>query len=550
MSRYLVLLLAKILLIGVGLLLTNHEVVTRIQYFYSRSSYFPLSVILGIWASVLVAIWFIALSPSRRTRIIWAVLIGFSTLAGDLYFRITDGRLTLDAIVAMRDLVLVDVGMIGFYADFIIHSLVSTGILITGIIITPPMFGNLNLRLFQLLPLFPYFLLIGLINYFAVGGINETRGMPNPFYSLSLFTVYALSSTRTPTKTTVQIPLVSKPAVRHIVLIVDESISGDFIDLNEPRGTTPWLLSKASNIINFGLATSASNCSHTSNAILRLGSNPDTLGKKGNTILGNPSIWKYARGAGFTTVYIDPQSIMSGFQDYTNKEERGLIDHYFSSTSGLDAVYRDREVADRLREILARTTPQFVFINKRGTHFPYAGKYPDGQNHFSPAMQLYESVSTRERLVNTYKNAIRWSVDDFFKRLLEQADLGNTVIIYTSDHGQNLLDDGKPVTHCRFHSPSLNEAIVPLLVFTSNAMLFEKFTQSAQVNFNRASHFEIFPTILTLFGYDPEAIRERYHQSLFESINTPLGFVSGDIMNRFGRQLIWISRDGLESHAR
>ncbi len=537
----------KILLICIGLVLTNHEVLSRIQYFYARSHHFPLTVLLGIWASTLVAIVFIAFSPSRRTRLIWALLIGFSTLAGDLYFQITDNRLTLPAIEAMRDLSLVDTGMIAFYATSIIQSLVGTAILAAGVIIKPPHFRMLNLRLFQILPLIPCSLLIGLHSYFAVGEINEGRGMPTQFSSLSLFTVFALSPKRMTTKASVETPLVSEPAIRHIVLIIDESISGDFIDLNHPRNTTPWLLSREPNIVNFGLATSASNCSHSSNAILRFGANPANLGKKGHTILGNPSLWKYARRAGFETILIDPRSILAGNQDYMTEEERRLVDEYITNTGDPDENYWDLETADQLREILVRPTPQFVIVSKRGAHVPYSNKYPGEHRRFK---QLYKPASARDRLVNNYKNAVSWSVDNYFKRLLEKTNLDNTVILYTSDHGQNLLDDGKSATHCRLHSPSLNEAIVPLLVFTGNDALFEKFSHAVEANMNRASHFEIFPTILTLFGYDPEAIRERYHQSLFEPIETPLGFVTGDIIGRFGQQLVWTSRDGIESYAR
>ena len=199
---------------------------------------------------------------------------------------------------------------------------------------------------------------------------------------------------------------------------------------------------------------------------------------------------------------------------------------------------------------MRRRAPQFVFINKLGVHFPYRRHYPKEETVFIPAMEPFESISSRERLVNTYKNAIRWSVDQFFQTLFDEIDLGNSVIIYTSDHGQNLLDDGKPATHCRRTAQILNEAVVPLMVWTDHDSLQDKFRQSLLKNHNAASHFEIFPTVLILFGYEPVAVRLRYHQSLFEKIDTPLGFTSGPITGRFGRQLVWNSREGLEMISR
>ncbi|MBL0942243.1 MAG: hypothetical protein IBJ00_05935, partial [Alphaproteobacteria bacterium] len=120
-------------------------------------------------------------------------------------------------------------------------------------------------------------------------------------------------------------------------------------------------------------------------------------------------------------------------------------------------------------------------------------------------------------------------------------DLTNVIIIYTSDHGQNLLHDGQPITHCRRTQPDINEAIVPLLIFTHNLAAFKKFKKAAQLNFNKASHFQIYPTLLTLFGYDLQQVKDKYGKSLFEAVEKPLGFTSGPIFSPFGhtQSLIW-----------
>jgi glucan phosphoethanolaminetransferase (alkaline phosphatase superfamily) len=161
-------------------------------------------------------------------------------------------------------------------------------------------------------------------------------------------------------------------------------------------------------------------------------------------------------------------------------------------------------------------------------------------------MQAYDTIEDRERLVNTYQNAIHWSVDHFFETLLAEIDLSDSVLIYTSDHGQNLLDDGNPTTHCRRIEANLYEAVVPLLVWTGDEELRQEFIRAAHMNSGRASHFEIFPAVLELFGYDPQLVKRRYHQGLFEKIDEPLGFTSGPIMGRFGWQATWHSRDGLD----
>ena len=544
------LLIIKVLLILSGLFLTNHTVLNRLDYFLEFNHYFPLVVFLGIWAVALAAILYVAFTPNQAARIFWVTLIGLSTLLGETYFLIMQDQITIAALDAMWDPGLASVGMFAFYSYFILRALVATTVLVTGLLIPPTLVGKLKHRIFSLVPLIPCLLLTGLIYYVAASRGNETKGMPSQFYNLGLFTIYTLSDSPSLEKSEVEIPLQEPSDLQHIILIVDESVSGDFIDLNVPRGTTPYLASSASSILNFGLALSASNCSNASNAILRLGANPETLGKEGHSILNNPSIWKYAAAAGFETSFIDAQYLTESNQNYMNDVERGLIDHHLAISHETKFEYRDFEVIDQLREIINRPSPQFVYINKRGAHFPYQRSYPVEETVFTPAMETYEPISSRERLVNTYKNAIRWSVDHFFQTLFETIDLANFVIVYTSDHGQNLLDDGQPVTHCRRTAQTLTEAVVPLMVWTDHAGLQGKFRQSALQNHNAASHFEIFPTLLILFGYEPEAVRLRYHQSLFEEIDTPLGFTSGPITGRFGRQPVWNSREGLEMISR
>ena len=544
------LLIIKVLLILSGLFLTNHTVLNRLDYFLEFNHYFPLVVFLGIWAVALAAILYVAFTPNVGARIFWVTLIGLSTLLGETYFLIVQDQITIAALDAMWDPGLASVGMFAFYSYFILRALMATAVLVTGLLIPPTLVGKLKHRIFSLVPLIPCLLLIGLIYYVAASRGNETKGMPSQFYNLGLFTIYTLSDSPSLEKSEVEIPLQEPSDLQHIILIVDESVSGDFIDLNVPRGTTPYLASSASSILNFGLALSASNCSNASNAILRLGANPETLGKEGHSILNNPSIWKYAAAAGFETSFIDAQYLTESNQNYMNDVERGLIDHHLAISHETEFEYRDFEAIGHLREIMNRTAPQFVYINKRGAHFPYQRSYPVEETVFKPAMETYEPISSRERLVNTYKNAIRWSVDHFFQTLFETIDLANFVIVYTSDHGQNLLDDGQPVTHCRRTAQTLTEAVVPLMVWTDHAGLQGKFRQSALQNHNAASHFEIFPTLLILFGYEPEAVRLRYHQSLFEEIDTPLGFTSGPITGRFGRQPVWNSREGLEMISR
>ncbi|HCY03140.1 MAG TPA: sulfatase, partial [Erythrobacter sp.] len=89
-----------------------------------------------------------------------------------------------------------------------------------------------------------------------------------------------------------------------IVLIVDESISGHYLDINHPRGVRSGLAEARPGveIANFGVAASATNCSAGSNLVLRFAGTRDSYRRD---IAVGPSLWDYAAHAGLETVYID-----------------------------------------------------------------------------------------------------------------------------------------------------------------------------------------------------------------------------------------------------
>ncbi len=85
-----------------------------------------------------------------------------------------------------------------------------------------------------------------------------------------------------------------------------------------------------------------------------------------------------------------------------------------------------------------------------------------------------------------------------------------------------------------------------MLVFTRDLNLKMLIDTAASLNRDKASHFEVFPTLLYLFGYDPTAVRDRYHANLFEAITEPMGVTTGSLTGPLISRLRWIERDELD----
>lgn len=343
-------------------------------------------------------------------------------------------------------------------------------------------------------------------------------------------------------RTRVSYPGPIGPKVEKIILIVDESIRADILGINGyAKGTTPYLGSVATGFVNFGLAASASNCSDYSNLILRTGLGKGGLPDRDQTSLKAPSIWQFTRRAGYYNVYLDAQSAEAwgNYQNFMNEHEATYIDEILRLRQ--ETEYKsDRVARDKLIELLKQPGKTFIILNKYGIHFPYFRSYPKDSNVFAPVLKPGEPMNDRKKSLNSFMNGIRWSVDDWFKGLLsESSEFRKYVILYTSDHGQNIVDDGTLATHCR---PRANrfEGIVPMIVFSNDRMTLESLKAAQATGYDQSSHFQVFPTLIGLAGYNESWVRDHYGVALNEPPDTPPEFFVGDAFGR-GSVRKWVS---------
>jgi glucan phosphoethanolaminetransferase (alkaline phosphatase superfamily) len=336
-----------------------------------------------------------------------------------------------------------------------------------------------------------------------------------------------------------------------VVFIMDESVRGDYLTINNhDMDTTPFLETYADRMMNFGIAVSGGNCSFQSRWLLRRGvrpwqlpDQPSVLANQSDGIVEGPrtTLWQFAKAAGFKTLYIDAWKFVLGtFHSGMTAEELTFVDDRVT-LDGVAPYNRDHEAARVLIAALKSTERTFVYVDKMGAHFPYDSYSPPDFNTFTRAdgTRFQYGRKTLNDLIGSYKNVIAWSVDGFFRELLPNVDLNGVLIIYTSDHGQNLWDDGYTFwRHCD-NDPPPAEVWVPLLAFAGNEQFGRALSASAAGSFNEASHFEIFPTLLLAMGYDPKSVSDIYGPSLLAIPHgQPRRFVIGDVNGRGHR--VWV----------
>src|SRR5207244_13244569 len=75
--------------------------------------------------------------------------------------------------------------------------------------------------------------------------------------------------------------------------------------------------------------------------------------------------------------------------------------------------------------------------------------------------------------------------------------------------------------------------VVPLLLISGDPDLKSRFAEAAAINYDRASHFAIFPTVLQVMGYPLGFVRETFGEDLLSQINTQQAFTSVEVFGLF-----------------
>ncbi|SDO68502.1 Phosphoethanolamine transferase for glucans (OPG), alkaline phosphatase superfamily [Pseudomonas arsenicoxydans] len=474
-----------------------------------------------------VALFMTAYIRQTLVRHLFALVMFVSAVFFDVYTRVTADYLTYSSFVSL-------VYSAGFiqdaayqYRDALISGVVGGLLLLFGIGLKPRRRMPLPGGLLVAAPVLGVLLLSAVLFVRAGEGARGLPIMYTPLAYLNLFTYEALHNTVGP-REPVSLARNGQAVDHDIVLVIDESISGNYLDINAPFGVHSNLKEPRPGveIFNYGYAASIANCSADTNVTLRYGGTRADYMRINTT---QPSIWQYAKKAGLRTVYIDAQRTGGNLQNLMSETEKKDIDEFvqFDQTSVRD---RDMAAAAKLIDLLNDGKPELVVINKVGAHFPVHDKYPDAFMAYRPTLprgQFVEVADTGKRdgfngqpddwmlYRNAYKNTVLWNVGEFFSRVFAQADMRNALLIYTSDHGQDLHERGNPGlnTHCG-GDPVEEEGLVPLVVIQGDQLRTVDWQKSLAANKDRSSHYNIFPTLLQLMGYDLAGVEAVYGKPL------------------------------------
>lgn len=518
--------LSKILLIALGFILINYPFIEGKSAYYiaiERPDRLVRHLLTALFALTIIELFAFT---RMRIRIPLYGLFMFGSMTYLIYYFSTgsepdyeDFRTLMDARVMMADAAL-------GYRDAILKAIFYHIPITIGFFLFPKIHmgwkGTLTAIILYILALAGMLMII----YNKSGkGTNGRASYITPVAQVSAFTYLnfirsdAASFEYFPRTAPTKSDLLTAKA-KNIIVVMDESIRGDMIDLNSKLGTTPALLDfSEESLLNFGIVAAFSNCSDTSNLAIR--KLPRLHKEPSDLFVDTTTIWDLAQTAGFKPFVIDAQHDATGHNFYTDEELKNVTNLH---ASGLKS---DGEVVDMMDRVIAENNePVFIYAGLKGSHFPFQNTgFP---TPFTPAMKNTNLAdATSEEATNSYKNLIRANTNEFFIKLQTfLAKHPDTIVIYTADHGQDLSNPKERKTHCNAKTTSMEEGVVPLILFANEEILQSDLVQTFYQNTGVTNQMIAAPMVMGFMGYKPEIIESfTEYPALLNQEGTEIGFI-------------------------
>ena len=194
---------------------------------------------------------------------------------------------------------------------------------------------------------------------------------------------------------------------------------------------------------------------------------------------------------GFSTYWLSSQELSIAWPD---------AEHQKIGSGQLD---EDRLMPLVEQALSSAASKKLLVLHAYNAHFHYIDRYRQDEAVFPVKVNLRNEIPSRAHLDqwwNAYDNAVNESMkflDILITRL--KAESGRVFLMYTSDHGENMLDDDRDLTDHALTFPTRWDVTVPTVIW-SNQRWRENNTgkhEFLQRNLQRPlMHLDLVPTLL------------------------------------------------------
>jgi arylsulfatase A-like enzyme len=241
-----------------------------------------------------------------------------------------------------------------------------------------------------------------------------------------------------------------------------------------------------------------------------------------------PILWEYAHAAKLESAYYTSQNLLFGNSGtwlagtpWTRHVSATMIEPEATYETGAD----DGKLVDwTLGDIGKLREPYFAVVHLSNTHFPY--KIDPSDMPFTPQDEATGPGYDVE-ILNRYQDAIYMqdkAVGRFLTKMHERPDAARTVIVYMSDHGEQMREKGAVGHTGTLFEPEIR---IPFWVDAPPGTLTDEEEKSLRaLEKTPVTNLDVFPTMMDLLGLwdapELERFRPKYAgQSLLRGGSSP-----------------------------
>lgn len=169
--------------------------------------------------------------------------------------------------------------------------------------------------------------------------------------------------------------------------------------------------------------------------------------------------------------------------------------NFLSNASVSEAMFNKRNTkrykydGDMIKDIQVENKPTLYVIHLQGQHYTYNARYPKSFEYFTPSQYDSKRFTDEQRLhLSKYDNVTRYN-DYVVNELIKKFENTNTILIYFSDHGEELYEQSDYNGHG--NSPFVKDLSyqirVPFIVWMSKSY--------------KAANMELFETVKKCENY-------------------------------------------------
>lgn len=234
----------------------------------------------------------------------------------------------------------------------------------------------------------------------------------------------------------------------NIILVIGESYSKWHASLyGYELETTPFQVQEErdGHLFAFQDAVSTSNQTTTSMKNILCCNNLAT----GETWHEKPYLPALLRQSGFDVAFWDNQRDFSKNQTFSYTlngfiYSPRIIELSYSQLNKKTFVYDEDLILDYAKNYHGNSPLQFTIFHLMGQHFVPKNRYPDTpDNNYFKSTDILNNANYldigKKQLIAEYDNATRYN-DKVFERIIHLFEEGNSIVIYLSDHGDEIYD--------------------------------------------------------------------------------------------------------------